>query len=126
MYGTKIRSFRQLRGFSQEYMAEQLSVRQNTYSKYENNGEKLPVETLEKIAKILGVTLADLISDTPIIINNQSSNQGSQVGHVENLYADQKELFIKVIQSKDEEIKNLKDVISSLKDVIAALSNGKK
>ena len=125
MYGDKIRSFRMIRGFTQEYMAEQLHVAQNTYSKYENNGEKLSIETLEKIAKALGVSLTDLISNTPIIINNQTSNQGTQVGNVENLYSDQKELFSKMIGSKDEEIRNLREVISSLKDVITSLSNGK-
>ena len=125
MYGDKIRSFRMIRGFTQEYMADQLRVAQNTYSKYENNGEKLPVETLEKIAKVLGVSVTDLISNTPVIINNQTSNHGTQAGHVENLYADQKELFTKIIVSKDEEIKNLAAVISSLKEVITTLSNGK-
>lgn len=124
MHGEKIRTFRLMRGFTQEYVADKLKIAQNTYSKYENNGEKLSIETLEKIANILGVSVTDLISNTPIVINNQASNQGTQgIGNVENLYTDQKELFSKVIASKDDEIINLKDVISSLKEVIMSLSN---
>lgn len=121
MYGDKIRAFRIMRGFSQEYMADKLSVAQNTYSKYENNAEKLPYETLEKIADVLGVSVVDITSNEPIIINNQASNQGAQ-GKIENFYADQKELFEKIIASKDEEINSLKEVIASLKEVITTLT----
>ncbi|RYE59391.1 MAG: XRE family transcriptional regulator [Sphingobacteriales bacterium] len=121
MYGDKIRAFRIMRGFSQEYMADKLSIAQNTYSKYENNAEKLPFETLEKIADVLGVSVVDITSNEPIIINNQSSNQGAQ-GKIEHFYTDQKELFEKVIASKDEEIKSLMEVITSLKEVIVSLT----
>ena len=123
MYGEKIRTIRTLRGFSQDYMAEQLGVAQNTYSKYENNGDKLPFETLQKIATVLGVSITDLTSNTPIIINNQSANQGTQgIGHVENLITGQKELFERIIASKDEELNILKEVISSLKAAVDSLS----
>ena len=126
MYGDKIRTFRTLRGFTQEYMADQLHVAQNTYSKYENNSEKLSIELLDKIAKALGVSVTDLISNTPIIINNQTSNQGSQgIGHVENLHTDQRDMYSKIIDSKDDEIRNLRDVIIVLKELIAKISLGK-
>lgn len=117
MYGDKIRAFRIMRGFTQEYMAGKLSVAQNTYSKYENNGEKLPHELLEKIATILGVSVTDITSNEPIIINNQSSNQGAQ-GKIENFYTDQKELYQKMMDAKDREIERLTKQVESLMQLL--------
>lgn len=115
MYGDKIRAFRIMRGFTQEYVADKLNVAQNTYSKYENNGEKLPHEVLEKIANVLGVSVTDITSNTPIIINNQDSNKGTQgIGHIENFFTDQKELYEKMIAAKDKEIERLTKQLESL------------
>ena len=80
-------------------------------------------DILEKISKLLGVSVADITSNEPIVILNNASNQGTQgVGHIEHFYTDQKELYEKVIASKDDEIKSLKEVIESLKKVIESLS----
>ena len=121
MHGGKIKAFRVMRGFSQEDMAARLDVTQATYSKIEGNKQKATPEQLEKIARELGVTVADITSNEPILILNNASNQGAQ-GHIENFYADQKDLYEKLIASKDDEIGNLKEVIHSLKDVISSLT----
>lgn len=121
MYGTKIRAFRMMRGFSQEYMADKLNITQATYSKIEGNKQKATQDILEKVAGELGVTIADITSNEPIVILNHASNQGAQ-GHIENFYADQKELYEKLINSKDNEIETLKDIIQSLKEVITSLN----
>lgn len=113
MYGDKIRAFRFMRGFTQEFMASKLNIAQNTYSKYENNGENLPIEILEKIAIVLGVSVNDITSSEPIIINNQSSNQGAQ-GKIEHFYADQKDLYQKMFDAKDKEIERLTKQIESM------------
>ena len=120
MYGNKIRAFRILRGFSQEYMAEKLGINQNTYSRIETNKHKVSVEQVETIAKELGVSIVDITSNEPLIIQNIASNYGAQ-GQIEHFYADQKDLYEKLISSKDEEIKNLREIIQSLKEVIESL-----
>ena len=120
MHGAKIKAFRMMRGFSQEYMADRLQVTQATYSKIEGNKQKVTQEQLERLAQELGVTVADIISNEPIVILNNASNQGAQ-GHIENFYADQKDLYEKLITSKDAEITNLKEVIQSLKEIITSL-----
>ena len=51
MYGEKIRLVREVRGFSQEYMAAKLGLAQNTYSNIETNKSKITAEMLENIAK---------------------------------------------------------------------------
>jgi len=124
MYGAKIKAFRMMRGFSQEYMADRLNVTQATYSKIEGNKQRATPEQLETLAHELGVTVADITSNEPIVILNQASNQGAQ-GHIEHFYADQKELFEKLIESKDAEISNMKEIIQSLKEIIASLNTKK-
>lgn len=119
MYGNKVRALRLLRGFSQEYMADKLEINQTSYSRIENNQQKLTAEMLEKLAGVLGVSVTDITSNEPLIIQNNASNYGAQ-GRIENFYADQKELFERIIASKDDEITNLKGVIDSLKDVIVS------
>lgn len=121
MFGGKIKAFRIMRGFSQEDMANRLDITQATYSKIEGNKQKITQEQLEKIAQELGVTIADITSNEPIMILNNASNHGAQ-GHIEHFYADQKELYEKLIASKDGEIGNLKDIIQSLKEVISSLT----
>lgn len=109
MYGTKIRAFRTLRGLSQEYVANQLGINQNSYSRIETNQQKkIDIDTLKKIAEVLGVTVADITSNEPIIIQNQASNQGTQgIGHIEHFYTDQKDLYQQLLDTKDKEIERL-------------------
>lgn len=107
MYGNKIRTLRMLRGYSQEFMAENLGMTQTSYSRIETNQQKLTAEVLEKIAGLLGVTTVDITSNEPVIIQNNASNQGTQIGHNENYFAEQKELYQKIIDSKDKEIERL-------------------
>ncbi|NNV53883.1 helix-turn-helix domain-containing protein [Limnovirga soli] len=123
MYGSKIKAFRMMRGFSQEDMAGRLDITQATYSKIEGNKQRANADQLEKIAKELGVTIADITSNEPIVILNNASNHGAQ-GHIENFYADQKELYEKLVASKDDEIKSLKEMIQTLKDLVGSF--GKK
>lgn len=115
MDGIKIRMVRELRGLTQNNVADMLGIAQNTYSKYENNQSKISVETLEKIAKVLEVSPMDLMSSQPAIINFQP-NQGTQqsIGHVDTIITNQKELYEQMLASKDEEIARMQKIIDSL------------
>lgn len=126
MYGSKIKAFRMMRGLSQEYLAEKLSISQATYSKIESENQKVTAEMLEKIAKLLGITVADITSNEPIVILNNAANQGTQgIGYIEHFYSDQKELYEKVIAAKDDEIKSLKEMIQSLRELINSFTQKK-
>lgn len=62
-YGDKIRKVRTLRGYSQQYMADQLGLNsQKQYGRYETGETKLDLEILEAIAKVLDMRVADLLS----------------------------------------------------------------
>ena len=114
MNGTKIRMIRELRGYSQENMAAKLGISQPAYSRIENNQTKLDTDTLETLAKELGVTPVDILSHEPTVVNF-APNQGTQgIGHIENFYSFQKDLVEKVIASKDEEIIRLNKIVEAL------------
>jgi transcriptional regulator with XRE-family HTH domain len=114
--GRKIRTLRDLKGYSQEYIAGKLEIAQNTYSKLEADTSKLNIEMLEKIASILEVTVNDLISEEPMVLNFNGINHGAQGNFelIENFHSGQKELYEKIIVSKDEEIGRLNKIVESL------------
>ena len=91
-YGEKIRMIRELRGFSQDHMANKLNMAQNTYSRIEKNQTKLTAELLEKVAKELGVSPVDILSTEPAIVNFGTVH-GTLQGNIENFYTYQKELL---------------------------------
>ena len=69
--GTKIRKIRELKNYTQEYMAQQLGVAQNSYSRYENPETDVKPDLLKQIAEILEVTPDQIEGfDENIIFNN--------------------------------------------------------
>lgn len=59
-----IRKLRQKKGISQDRLSKEADLALNTIVKIETGENPNPtVETLEKIAKALGVTIADLFKD---------------------------------------------------------------
>jgi len=115
MYGGKIRSVREWRGLTQENMATMLGIAQNTYSQYENNQVNISAKMMEKIADVLGVSVPELMSQQPAIINLQA-NKGSQqaIGYIETFVASQKELYEQMLAEKDKEIARLESIINKL------------
>lgn len=107
MVGSKIRTFRMLRGYSQEHVASKVGIDQTKYSRIESNIQKPTAELLKNIAETLGVSVDEILNNEPVIINNNASNKGTQIGHNENFYADQKELYEKLIASQKAENERL-------------------
>lgn len=69
--GYKIRKIRELKGFTQNYMALQLNVSQRAYSKMEREEIKLDWEKIQSIADILELNPIDLASfDESLIFHN--------------------------------------------------------
>lgn len=73
--GNKIRKLRELKGFTQDYMARELAISQRSYSKIENNDIKLDWKRIENISRILEIEPLELISfDDSFIFNNCSQS----------------------------------------------------
>jgi transcriptional regulator with XRE-family HTH domain len=63
MPGTVIRQFREMRNYSQEYIAGKMGISQNAYSKIENGITQLTVSHIRQISAILEVSIMDLLKD---------------------------------------------------------------
>ena len=61
-----IRSIRIARGYTQEQIAKQLGISQNTYSQYEIGVLNYPVDAIVKLADIYGVSTDYLLGRTSI------------------------------------------------------------
>jgi len=114
---SKIRKIRELKGFSQEYVASRLEVTQNTYSKIERGETSLSVDKLAAICSILEVDFNTLFNfDENLIFNNctQTGNFGNNNTLVLNTVEKLQEVYDKLILSKDAEIATLKEILNSL------------
>lgn len=74
--GEKIRKVRELKGYTQEYMASQLDISQRAYSKLEREETKLDWSRITNIADILELEPKDLIAFDDTLIFNQSPQSG--------------------------------------------------
>lgn len=63
MNGSLIRKYRIQKEFSQEYMASQLNICQEAYSKIELNKTELTVKRLYQIAALLGISVFELLPE---------------------------------------------------------------
>jgi transcriptional regulator with XRE-family HTH domain len=63
MPGTIIKQYRELRNYSQQYVAGKMGMSQNAYSKIENNITQLAVTHVKQIATILDVPIMELLKD---------------------------------------------------------------
>lgn len=80
--GDKIRKVRELKGFTQDFMAGKLEMSQRAYSKIENNDIKLDWGRIEDISKILEIEPFDLVSfDDNLVFNNCSQSGKANVIH---------------------------------------------
>ncbi|MFY8003614.1 MAG: helix-turn-helix domain-containing protein, partial [Chitinophagaceae bacterium] len=58
-----IRKYRELRNYTQEYVAKQMGISQNAYSKIENNYTQLTVAHINQLSKIFEVGITDLLRE---------------------------------------------------------------
>lgn len=61
MISIKIRIVRMELGYSQEYMAQELNISQNVYSRNERNIKNVPLERVIQICKVLDIPIAELL-----------------------------------------------------------------
>ncbi|MFZ3423504.1 helix-turn-helix domain-containing protein [Vibrio harveyi] len=61
MIGEQIKSLRESRNLKQEDVANAINIAKSTYIKYEKGTQSPQLETVEKIAKLYGVAVCELI-----------------------------------------------------------------
>ena len=90
MPGSSIRTNRESKNYTQEYVAKQMGISQNAYSKIENGYTQLTVSHLKEISRVLEVSLMDLLKDDfeihkPNHIRNESITKDNLLMLLDNL-----------------------------------------
>jgi transcriptional regulator with XRE-family HTH domain len=113
--GNKIKKIRELRNFSQNYIADQLGITQATYSKIENDEIDINISRLNQISKTLGVRVEDIFAfDEKFIFQNFSDTSTANGILIQNgISTEEKKLYESQLQQLREEIHFLKKIIES-------------
>ena len=111
--GYKIRKLRELKGFSQEYMALQLGMSQNNYSKIELGKISPNLERIDAIAQIIGIDPVKIIEfDENTIFNNHNQEGGNSANYIIQEYSEKMEkVYLEQIQQLKEQVALLKMLI---------------
>ncbi len=119
MGNSKLKIFRELNNYTQQYVADILGINQNTYSRLEHNPTKLTAEQAEKLSELYDIGIADLLSNDSAIIFSNTNSTIDKNGYFAGSYEAQKESFEREIQTIKEvlgrEIKSLKEEIEYLR-----------
>ena len=115
--GNRIKGLRIEKGFSTDFMAENLDVSEQTYRKYEPDKNSPDLNVLEKIAVTLGKNLIDLLPEN-ILFNNNDQKGGIAFAYQSTIHQQSEKLieqYEKRLLEKDERISELKEIIMELK-----------
>jgi len=116
--GIKVKKLRELRNFTQEYMAKHLDMTTSGYGKIERDESEVSYQRLEKIAEVLGIKVEDIINFNEKLVFNVMHNQtGITNGYVVNngISSDEKSLYEQMIAQLKEENAYLKSIIDKLR-----------
>ncbi len=114
----KIKTMRELKNLTQEYMAEKLGITQAGYSKIESGATKISYDKIVDISKILGVQTEELLAfDSQKYFNSfnnvKGSNNGSvtikiEEGDIKSLYEDKISLLTRLLEMTEIELEKYK------------------
>jgi transcriptional regulator with XRE-family HTH domain len=104
--GHKIKKLRELKNYTQSYMASELGITQGAYSRIEVGETEISYGKLSKISSILDVPVDDIVSFNENMIFNVSNNEVGN-GYVVNngITLDERKLYqeqIDLLKSQNE------------------------
>ena len=114
--GFKIKKLRELKDLSQEYMAKELNLSQQSYSRLERGDTQISYERLEKIAAILKIKTEDIISFDENMVFNNINSQHINNGYIYQTISDnERTLFQDRIKHLEAEVTFLRSIIQQNK-----------
>lgn len=116
--GTKVKKLRELRNFTQEFMAASLEMTPSGYGKIERNESEVSYQKLEKIAEVLGIKVEDIVSFNESLVFNVMHNQtgnGYVVNH-NSSFENERKLYEQIIAQQKEEIESMRRIIEKLQE----------
>ena len=104
MATSTIKILREVNNYTQEFVAEDiLGISQNTYSRLEQNPNKITAEQAQKLSELYKVSIANLLSEATPVITFQSKsiseNDNSSIGYI----------YSNTANYHDGEVKSLKE-----------------
>jgi transcriptional regulator with XRE-family HTH domain len=107
----KIKQIRELKNFTQEYVATQLDLSTRAYSKIESGETQLTINRLNEISSILGVEPIEVLGfDDKQVFNNCKQEGNIGINHIN--------LPEKLIQQYEKNIQILEDEVMLLKSLL--------
>jgi transcriptional regulator with XRE-family HTH domain len=103
---TKIKRLRHEKGFSQPKMAELLNMEKSVYARLETGKTYSWAKHLEELLCIFEITPEKFFEDigSDVVVNNNHCPYGGNNINVQNLYAENREVYEKLLAAKDEQI----------------------
>ncbi|MCO5280845.1 MAG: helix-turn-helix domain-containing protein [Chitinophagales bacterium] len=121
MLANRIKYFREVKNYSQEYVANQLGIAQNSYSKLETGKSAITTERLMELAKILEVSAEQLLKEDAPEFNLSNNHIEKFYGYIEHLQEDNKEITNTTLRLLEEQIKYLQEENGRLLKTIESL-----
>lgn len=107
-----IRIMRENLGYSQDYMATQLSITQQAYSALEKNADKITVKRLKEIAKIFDVKIVTLLDEESAFIQQNFNQKGGYAATLINM-SNNIDAYQKIIDKMQDEINFLREIVKN-------------
>ena len=106
--GIKIKQIRELKNFTQEYVAQKLGLSTRAFSKIETGETQLTINRLNEISAVLGIGPMEVLGfDDKQIFNNCKQDGYIGINHIN--------IPEKLVQQYEETIQSLKEQIQLLK-----------
>ncbi|TAE76042.1 MAG: XRE family transcriptional regulator [Bacteroidetes bacterium] len=110
--GEKIKKFREMRNFTQDYIAKKLEMTPQGYGKIERNEVEITIQKLTIVAEILNTTIQDILGfEDKFVFNNQEHYQNNVINNDTTNFQELKLVYEKMIKSQEKEITYLRSVL---------------
>ncbi|MEX0813080.1 MAG: helix-turn-helix transcriptional regulator [Chitinophagales bacterium] len=111
--GKKVRQIRELKGYSQEYMASKLGISQRAYSKLERDEIKLNWDKITEISQIFEIDPLDLVSFDDNLIFHNCTNAGKF-----KKFTNYNQIPEKLIEQYEKRISSLEEEVVFLRKLV--------
>lgn len=109
--GREIRSVREAKGYSQEYLAEMLDISQSSYANMESGKSTLSVDRLIRVCDILQIDIHRLLDNESVNLPNDNSRLNSDGLNSDVLTPEVRKLYTELIAEMRSEIAFLRSLI---------------
>lgn len=110
--GENIKKFREMRNFTQDYVAKKLEMTSQGYGRIERNEVEITIQKLYTIASILNTTIQDIVNfNDNLIFNNQQVHQKNETHYTNNNLQELKSIYEQLIKTQEKEITYLRSLL---------------